>query len=148
MDQKKNNILTRFISDVNRVIILPKLSLILTIIFIIWVVIVTSGIYLLELEHTWAGLTLSAWLYLISIILGVLIILNLIVFFYPTFGKTAKKTPEIIEGKQVYEYTYPEGTEGGLFSKTYILIDENTVIRVRNLLVSADELWNKKEEKE
>ena len=56
-----------------------------------------------------------------------------------------KIEPEYINGKRVHVLTFPHGKEGGIFSKTYIQIDEDNVLRLRTLLIPPDELWGKKE---
>jgi hypothetical protein len=53
--------------------------------------------------------------------------------------------PDYIHGKRLYIYTNPSDSKGGIYSKTYIKIDENNVLRIRNLMIPPDELWNKKE---
>ncbi len=44
----------------------------------------------------------------------------------------------------IRDSTYPEGVEGGIFSKTYVGIDEHNVLRLRTLMVPPDELWSQK----
>jgi hypothetical protein len=56
--------------------------------------------------------------------------------------------PEFIDGKYVHVFTYPKGIEGGIFSKTYIEIDTENVLRLRILIASPNELWSNKEIKE
>ena len=36
------------------------------------------------------------------------------------------------------------GVEGGIFSKTYIEIDNKNVLRLRTLIIPPEELWVKK----
>jgi len=59
---------------INLLLILPKLFLIISIVLLMWIVIVLSGVSLLELEPDWAGLSLSSWLIVISGLFGVFII--------------------------------------------------------------------------
>ena len=49
--------------------------------------------------------------------------------------------PEYLDGKRVYIYTYPDEVEGGIFSKTYIQIDNQSVLRIRTLIIPPGELW-------
>jgi hypothetical protein len=87
----------------------------------------------------------------ISLIVIVFIILELGLYyhFYSYKKKRIEKgkiEPEYINGKRVHVFTFPHGQEGGIFSKTYIQIDEHNVLRLRTLLIPPDELWSKKEE--
>jgi hypothetical protein len=51
-----------------------------------------------------------------------------------------KSKPEFIDGRRIFVYTFPEGVEGGIFSKTYIELDKHNVIRLRILMISPHEL--------
>jgi len=53
------------------------------------------------------------------------------------------KPVEYINGKKIHIYTSPKGTEGGIFSKTYIEIDEHNLLRLRTLMIPPGELWGK-----
>ncbi len=55
---------------------------------------------------------------------------------------------EMKEGKRVYDFTVPKDVKGGLFSKTYIALDEETVLRVRHQIVPSKTLWDKKEKQD
>ena len=52
-----------------------------------------------------------------------------------------KPKPIFYKGKRMYVYTYPEGAKGGIFSRTIIPIDEDTVVNVRCQILKADEIW-------
>lgn len=136
-------------------ILLPKLFLILAVVFSMWIVLVLSGQLFLQYDHAWTGLPLSFWLVLISLLFGVFIIIDIFIYAKPTFFFTTTTsieqpqitTPfEVKHGKQIYEYTSPKKAKGGLFSKTYIPIDDTTVIRVRHQIISENKLWGKNEE--
>lgn len=131
--------------------ILSKIFLVVAILFIIWVVLVALGIIVFELGPTWALLTLDNWIYAWCILTGFFVVLE--VFFYLHFIAIRNKRldqekskPEFIDGKRLYFYTHPKGAEGGIFSKTLIKIDENSVLRLRALVVPPGTLWSKKEE--
>ena len=79
----------------------------------------------------------------------VFILLELI--FYLHFSSVSKKTFEVekpkqefIDGKKVHVFTHPKGIEGGIFSKTYIEIDEKNVLRLRTPMIPPEKLWDKK----
>lgn len=131
---------------------LSKIFPIITVLFIIWIIFVALGVFLFELEYNWALLSLENWVYACCILIGFFVILELVLYFHytATKGKKLKKEkprPEFIHGKRLYVYTYPAGAEGGIYSKTYVNIDENHVLRLRALMVPPDELWGKQEEK-
>ncbi|MBS3748494.1 MAG: hypothetical protein KGY67_02205 [Candidatus Thermoplasmatota archaeon] len=133
----------------NPLLILPKLFLIISIVLLMWIVIVLSGVSVLELDPDWAGLSLSSWLLVISILFGAFIIIDILMYVSPQlFTKqniqkftTADSSTEYLDGKKVYEYTFPKNRKGGIFSKTYVQIDSNSLVRIRNQMIPAEKLW-------
>ena len=100
----------------------------------------------------WAGVGFDIWVYIFAIIVGVFILLEIL--FYNRYMSLRNKVVEIkkpkleyLDGKRVYVYTHPKGVEGGVFSKTYIQMDENNILRLRSLMVAPSELWKKAEKK-
>lgn len=129
---------------------LTKILIVFVMLFIIWVLIVTLGIAVLEMSPNWAFLTLDGWLYVWSVVIVVFIVLELVFYFhYKSVGKTSvefeEAKPEFVHGKRLYVYSHPKGVEGGIYSKTYITIDENSVLRLRTLMIPPVELWIKKD---
>jgi hypothetical protein len=122
-----------------------------------WIVILISGVSYLELDPDWAGISVSIWLVIISALFGLFIIIDILMYMSPTtflkgeiqeFIATEPSSDEYLDGMRVYQYTYPKEKKGGLFSKTYIKVDDSTLIRVRNQMIPADDLWpNKIKEK-
>ena len=111
----------------------------------IWVLIVFSGILFWNYSNNWAGLGLDVWIYLVSIIIAVIIIINLFLFFhYRSIDskriEMLKPQPEFINGKQVHVFTFPEDFQGGVFSKTYVNIDDHNLLRVRTVIVDPEDL--------
>ena len=129
---------------------LSKLFLITSIIFIIWILFVAMGAFILEMDPNWALLNLENWI-TAWYVLTVIFILLEVFFYFQYTSKVDKKLeldkpePELLHDKRVYVYTYPTGAEGGIFSKTYISIDENNVLRLRGLMISQQKLWGKKQ---
>lgn len=139
MREKENMLSTRY----NNLI---KLFFILMILVIILVVIVFSGIAIFDQGYNWALISLQDWLIIACVIIGIFIFLEII--FYIHFSTIRDKRidlekpkPEYIDGKRVYIYTYPNGFEGGIFSKTYIQIDNENVLCLRTLIIPPGELW-------
>jgi hypothetical protein len=131
---------------------LSKLFAVIAILFIIWVFVVLLGIYLLGQGYNWALLSLDNWIYVLCVLIGFFVVLEII--FYLHYNGVSKKRleaekpePEFTQGKRLYVYTHPKGAEGGIYSKTYIKIDENNVLRLRALIIPPQELWGAKEEK-
>jgi len=139
MRNKENMLINRY----NKLI---KLFFILMILIIILVVIVYSGIAVFGQGYNWALITLQGWLIVATVIIGIFIFLEIIFYIHFTSLRDKridfeKPKPEFIEGKRVYIYTHPNGVEGGIFSKTYIQIDNHNVLRLRTLVIPPEELW-------
>ncbi len=133
-------------------LLLPKLFLVITVVLIMWVVIVLSGPMFGVFEPDWAGLSPSLWLLMVSIFIGIFIVIDIILYATPRFfvdqSKLEFSTVELPEienrnGKQVHEFTYPVGVKGGVFSKTYVQIEQNKILRIRNLMIKKEEIWKK-----
>ena len=134
-------------------IIYPKLSklfLTISILFLIWILFVAIGALFLKMPPNWALLNLENWIIVWSV-LTVIFIMVEVFFYFQYTSKVYKKLEmnkpesEFLHGKRVYIYTYPKDAEGGIFSKTYISIDENSVLRLRGLIIPQHKLWEKKE---
>ncbi len=128
---------------------LSKILLIVTILFSFWIVFVALANIILKFEPTWAVLTLDSWIYVWCIVVGFFILFILVFFFHYSSVKKKrveqeKPKPEFIDGKRLHIYTDPKGCEGGIFSKTYIKIDDNNILRLRTLMIPPNELWEKK----
>ncbi len=109
--------------------------MILSIILVLWVVVVTTGTYLLEEEDGWSGLYLSEWVMIVIVLLVVFIVFNAFFLFHPSIvAVVSERGEEFIQGKRVYEYIYPEGEKEGVFSKTYVPVDDETLVRIKILL--------------
>jgi hypothetical protein len=113
---------------------------------IIFVVIVFSGIAVFNQGYNWALISLQDWLTIACTIIGIFILLEIISYLH--FSKfrdkridLEKPKPEYMGGKRIYVYTHPNGFEGGIFSKTYIQIDNENVLRLRTLIIPPGELW-------
>ncbi len=135
-------------------VIYPKLSklfLITSILFIIWILFVAMGAFILEMGPNWALLNLENWITAWCVLTVIFIILE-VVFYFQYTSKVDKKLEleepesEFLHDKRLYVYTNPAGTEGGIFSKTYISIDEDIVLRLRGLIIPPNEVWVRKEE--
>jgi hypothetical protein len=126
---------------------LPKLFLILTIIFLLWVIIIITIPMIIDVDPTWTGISASFWIIMISVLIGVFIVVDIFLYVFPKYDITQKVDSiikpkiEMMKGKRVYEYTFPQDTKGGMFSKTYIELDEKSIIRIRHQMLTAEKLW-------
>ena len=122
-----------------------------------WIVIVLSAVSLLDFDPDWTGLSLSLWLLVISVLFGIFIIIDILMYSSPSlFVKgdiqefSANLSDEYLDGMKVFQYTFPKNRTGGIFSKTYVKIDGSNLLRIRNQMITAESLWpeNRKEETE
>jgi len=127
---------------------LSKIILLLGILLVLLVVIVFIGARVLNYGYDWALLSVDSWVLLITVILIVFICL-IIAFLFHYYSITKKlssvKVPKVeyVSGKKVHVFTFPQGMEGGIFSKTYIEVDDQNILRVRTLMLSPDDVWKK-----
>ncbi len=127
---------------------LSKILLVITVLFSLWILFVALANIILKFEPAWAFFTLDVWIYVWCFVVCFFILLILIFFFhYSSVRKKRleqeKPKPEFIDGKRLHIYTCPKGSEGGIFSKTYIKIDDNNILRLRTLMIPPNELWEK-----
>jgi len=147
---KKNEVLRALENRlITRYSLLSKVFIFLTLIFVLWFLVLLMGIYIWNYDYNWLYLSFKNWILLMSILICVFVLLD--IGFYYHFKNVDKKRikeetpkPEFIQGKRVHVYTYPDDSKGGIFSKTYIPIDENNVLRLRLMMIKPDELWEKK----
>jgi len=130
----------------HRYLRVAKFFFLLAVIYLLWIALVLIGAYFLRLGNKWAVLTVEQWIlsaiFLISIVIGFEIVLLL----YDTLSKKRHLQPKtqkkmFIQGKKVHNYTLPIDAKGGIFSKTYILIDENSVLNLRYQMIPPHDLW-------
>ena len=127
-----------------------KFLLFIAILLIIGIVFIFLGTFILKYGYNWIFLSINDWIITISIILILFIIFELVFYFHISSFRSKRKElekpkPEYIKGKRVHVFTHPKGKEGGIFSKTYIEIDEHSILRLRTLMILPEELWGKKE---
>jgi len=123
---------------------LSKIFVLLGVFLVIWVVIVFIGAWLLDYGYNWALFSVSDWVLIVLFIMVAFIIVELIVFLHYRSVKNKiveKPREEYISGRKVYVFTYPPGMEGGIFSKTYVEIDDKNILRLRTLMIPPEEVW-------
>jgi len=125
---------------------ISKIILLLAVIYLSWIIIHILSVYFLGLGNKWAILTMDQWIlssiFVFSICLGLVFVFILHWFIAKKRRlQKEKPKPEYYKGKRLYTYTHPEEGEGGLFSKTFVPIDENTIISLRYQMIPPKELW-------
>jgi hypothetical protein len=123
-----------------------KLFLIITIILIFIVILSVIGIVFLGLGINWILFSFDGWIAGLSVLIGLFIILDILFYLHFYFSrrkrqKLGKPKPEYIDGKKVIEITFPKETDGGIFSKTLIEIDNQNILRLKSLMIPPEELW-------
>jgi len=129
----------------NLYFILSLILFIVSIILIIFFLVVTIGVISPDVGHDWALLSFNDWLLSLSGIFAAILILELI--FYLHFRsihnnriELEKPKPEFINGKKVYVLTLPKNQEGGVYAKTYIEIDNHTLLRLRTMMIPPSDM--------
>ncbi len=136
----------------HKLIRVSKYFFIITLIYSLWIVLLISGVYFLQLGNTWAVLTIEQWLLSAIVLICIFIVLEVILVSQYLLVKKEHFWPkkrtqkEYIQGKRVYRYTIPPDAKGGIFSKTYILIDENRILNLRYQMITPNNLWEQKQE--
>ena len=146
-DEEKKSQLQEFeIKQVKKYSSLSKLFLLIGFLLIILVIIIAMGTITLNYGPNWAGLGLEHWIYLVIVILIFFVLIEYV--FYKNYSslknrivESKKSKPEFLDGKKVHVFTTPKDVEGGIFSKTYIEIDDHNVLRLKTLIIPPEELW-------
>lgn len=134
----------------HRYLVQLESSLLFVLLYCIWVLFVIISIYYFGMGYRWSLLSMDEWIYSGCAVIGFFFVVELVIYLhYRSRTKTYKKeekTPAFsFQGKPTHIFTYPLNTKGGMFSKTYIPLDNNTLLLVRAQILSPQELWKKKE---
>jgi hypothetical protein len=128
-----------------------KLLFLFTVLYSLWIALVIMGVFFLQLRNKWAVLTLEQWILSAILLLGVVIGLEIIFILHNTLLRKKQVQAEqpqqqvYLQGKKVNRYTIPEGAKGGIFSKTFIMIDETRVLNLRYQMIPPNDLWKQKQ---
>jgi hypothetical protein len=131
---------------------LMKLLFLFGLILVIWVFVVFVTVFFGGYDYTWTGASFEIWVYIFAVVVGIFILFEILLYTRFTNLKNVriekeKPKAEFLDGKRVYVYSHPEGMEGGVFSKTYVEIDERNILRLRTLMIDPGEIWKKVEKK-
>lgn len=127
-----------------------KIILLLALLYFLWVVFIIISVYFLGFGNKWAFFTMDQWILSNIILLVVFIFVELIFILHHSRAKKKrieieKPKPMFIKGKRLHLYTIPKDSKGGIFSKTYVKINENNVLNLRFQMILPKDLWGKKE---
>jgi len=134
-----------------RLVKASKIFFFITVLYCLWIAIVIIGVYFLKLGNKWAILTMDQWILsaiaLISIAIGleVVLLLHFLLSQRKLLPPKKKTQKEYVQGKEVHSFTIPIDAKGGIFSKTYILIDENRVLNLRYQMIPPNDLWGQQQ---
>jgi hypothetical protein len=110
------------------------------------------GVYFLHLGNKWAILSMEQWILSAIALISVAIGLEVVLLIQYTLSRKKqleqlepKKQKEYIQGKQLHNYTIPFDAKGGIFSKTYVLIDESRVLNLRYQMIPPNDLWRQQQ---
>lgn len=126
---------------------LTRLFFILSIILVFWVFIVAFGSSV-GMRYNWALFDIEMWTFIVIGILILLIVIDVIFLVLITKKKDGQirafqeSMEENIDGKKIIVFTIPINAKGGIFSKTYVTIDDTSILRLRELMVPPEDLWD------
>jgi len=125
-----------------------KLIFLIIMIYSLCIALIIIGFYFFNFGNNWAYFTVEQWILsaivLISIAIGLEIILIILFILSKKKELQSEKKPTYLEGKQLHNYTIPANAKGGIFSKTYILIDQTHVLNLRYQMILPYDLWGQK----
>ena len=136
----------------HRLLRVTKIFFLVTILYSCWIILVVLGTYFLKLGYNWAGLTLEQWILSAIVLIGLILAIEIIVLLRYLLPRIKRLRPEktkrkeYIQDKRVYRYTIPQDAKGGIFSKTYVLIDEDRVLSLRYQMIPPNDLWGQKQD--
>lgn len=124
-----------------------KLLFLLIIIYCLGVALIIIGTYFFQFGEKWAFLTGEQWILSAIVLISMAIFLEIVLILYFIFSKKkqpeSEKQPTLLEGKKVHSFTIPINAKGGIFSKTYIIINDELVLNLRYQMVPPFDLWEK-----
>jgi len=128
---------------------LLKIILLMAVIYLIWTVFHIISVYFLGFGNKWAVFTMDQWvlssIFLYSIFIGLVFVFVLHYFIVKKRRiECEKPKPVFFKGKRLFTYTQPKEIIGGIFSKTFMKIDEDTVLSLRYQMIPPQNLWGKK----
>jgi hypothetical protein len=134
-----------------RLLTTSKFLFLFIVIYIIWIALLITSVYFLKLGDKWAILTVEQWIWSAIVLISIAIGIEIILLIYYILSKKKQIQPEkqkdlgFLQGRQVHNYTIPFNAKGGIFSKTFIIIDEKHILNLRYQMVPPYDLWGQKQ---
>ncbi|VVB61797.1 Uncharacterised protein [uncultured archaeon] len=134
-----------------RLLTTSKFLFLFIVIYIIWIVLLITGVYFLKLGDKWAILTVEQWIWSAIVLISIAIGIEIILLIYYILLQKKQIQPEkqkdlgFLQGRQVHNYTIPFNAIVGIFSKTFISIDEKHILNLRYQMVPPYDLWGQKQ---
>jgi len=127
---------------------ISKIIALLAVIYLIWTVFHIISVYFLGFGNRWAALTMDQWVLSSIIFLSICISLVLLFVLHHYIVKkrrieNEKPKPAFYRGKRLYTHTLPDKSKGGIFSKTFVKIDDGTTLVLRFQMIPPINLWGK-----
>ncbi|UCD13944.1 MAG: hypothetical protein JSW60_00570 [Thermoplasmatales archaeon] len=143
-DMDENILKTRYLRA-------SKIIVLLAVIFSIWIVFYITSVYFLGFGNKWALLTMDQWVLSSVVVFSVFVGLEVLFVLHHFMVKrkrieSEKTKPQLFKGKKLHVYTLPMDSKGGIFSKTFIKVDEDNILNLRFQMIPPYELWGKKGE--
>jgi len=132
----------------NRYLKLSKFIILIVIIYTIWIAFIISSVYFLGLGNKWAYLTMDQWIISSIAIFSFFVVLEVLLFLHYLMVKRKriegeKPKPAEFKGRKLHIFTLPINSQGGIYSKTYVQLDENNILNLRYQMIPQSELINK-----
>ena len=129
---------------------ISKIIVLLAVIYLIWTVFNIISVYFLGFSNKWAAFTMDQWILSSIIFFSICIGLVLLFVLHHYIIKkrrieSEKPKPAFYKGKRLYIHTLPDRSKGGIFSKTFVKIDEDTILSLRFQMIPPINLWGKTE---
>ena len=126
---------------------LSKIILLLVIIYSIWIGIIIIGVYFIGSGNKWAFLTMDQWIISSVVLFSIFVVLEILFFVHYFVVKKKRIESEkpktlFFKGKNLHIFTLPTGSNGGIYSKTYINIDNENILNLRYQILPPNEILN------
>ena len=131
----------------NKYLKLSKIILVVVIIYTIWIAFIISSVYFLGYGNKWAFLTMDQWIISSIVIFSFFVVLEVLLFINYILVKRRriegeKPKPSVFKGKKLHIFTLPFKSKGGIYSKTYIKIDDENILNLRFQMIVPSDLEN------
>jgi len=131
----------------NHYLKLSKIILLIVSIYTVWIIFIIFSVYFLGLGNKWAYLTMDQWIVSSIVLFSIFVILEILLFFHYLFVKKRriegqKPKPSVFKGRKLHIFSLPLNSKGGIYSKTYIQIDEDNILNLRYQMIPPSEISN------